>query len=184
MAAARDERLPLERADRWFTANEANFPDSPYGRLMHAAVDLHLSSRGVRQPPDVAPDRLLASFTVDPSGSWLEAADIVLRTWLAAGLRDAVGDALERITASSVTADAFTHAAIDVMRGRVAFAYGDRGTAAHYASAALARLERLPAAWWTAKALRLLERAGTSSAEEVARADAIERRLGAVDQAP
>jgi tetratricopeptide (TPR) repeat protein len=185
IATARDDRAVLDHADRWFTASDAFFPDSPYGRLMHTSVELHLSSRGVRAMPDLSPERLLPSFTVDPSASWLEAADIILRAWLATGRRDAVEEAVQRMRASAVSpADAFTEAAIDVMRARSMFAAGDPDGAILSARTALARIEDLRAAWWSAKALRLLERAGVASAEESAAAAAIERRLGVVGQAP
>jgi len=36
-------------------------------------------------PPDVSPERMLPSFNVDPSSTWLEAADIIIRTWLSRG---------------------------------------------------------------------------------------------------
>ncbi len=50
IAAARGDTAILERAASWFEARdrEDTFPDSPYGRLMHAAVDIDLASAGLR----------------------------------------------------------------------------------------------------------------------------------------
>jgi hypothetical protein len=178
IASWRGDVATLERAQRWFTDNEANFPDSPYGRFMRAGVDLHLRATGLESNPDIAPDRLLPSFVVDTSASWLEAADAVLRRWLADGERAAVDAALQRMRDTFVGAmPPFTEGAIAVMEAR-------SNSTADAARGALARARRGWGPWWIAKGIRLLERSDAASAEELAEARAIEASLGVVEPAP
>jgi class 3 adenylate cyclase/tetratricopeptide (TPR) repeat protein len=179
IASVRSDEVLLRHAERWFTENAANFPDSPYGRFMHTAIDVHLRAHGLGTAPDLDPDRLLPSFVVDPSASWLEAADTVLRRWLADGRHAAVDLALRRMRETYVgVVTPFADAAIGVMEAR------RPGTTVADLHRAQERARAAAGPWWLAKAIRLLEGRAAASPEAIAEAAATERRLGVTTPPP
>ena len=116
--------------------------------------------------------------------TWLEAADGVLRHWLRDGLTHAAGDAVARMDRFPGDRTALGRGATGVMRGRWRIALGDSRGAAEMAREAISALRPVHAEWWIAKGLRLLERSGLASPQELDEAEAIERRLGTVAPAP
>ncbi len=180
IAVARGDRGILERAAAWFEVRdrEQTFPDSPYGRLMHAAIDIDLASAGLRPrtPPDLA--RLERAFGLAyDSADWLSAIERVVRAMLDDGriedARTALAAVPERPAAER---EPLTGMSAALTRAWVAEAAGDRAAAASAARAALAN-DAEAAPWWAYRLLGVLERVGSATAEDLDRARDIETRL-------
>ena len=186
IAAVRGERDVLERAARWYAELEGKFefPDSPYSRVIRAAQDIELAAAGLWAPyvPEVEPR--IISFAEEPGGpSWAAALDRVFRAWIEARDLDGAGRALSAMTAALPrypTVTALGRGTYELMRGRLSSAHDERDEAVDAGRAALGMFRASNAPWWTAKALRLLERAGAASYDELGEAFEIERRLGAI----
>jgi len=186
IAAARGDQALLERAARWYAALEGKFefPDSPYSRVIRAAQDIELAAAGLWTPyvPEVEPR--IISFADEPGGpSWTAALDRVFRAWIEAGDSDGADRALSAMTVALPSYPTVTSLGLgtyELMRGRLAAARDDSETAVSAGRAALEHFRGGPLPWWTAKALRLLERVGGASYDEVGEAFEIERQLGAV----
>ena len=104
IAAARGDRPTLEHAGRYFTAHAADFPDSPYGRLMHRGIDELMMQAGTIPRTEVSFDHLAVSFDQDVDGpTSSEAVWLVASGWLEAGRYDDVRSAIERIRAGFAT---------------------------------------------------------------------------------
>ena len=186
IATVRGDRQVIERAARWYAGLDLSvFPDSPYARIVRAAQDLDIAAAGLGPAlvPEVEPR--LASFRDEPGGpSFSAAIDRVLRAWLDAREIDGAGRAMAAMEAGAPDWNEPTSLAVgtyELMRGRVAHARADDASAATHATQALERFRTSGAPWWIAKAIRLLERAGTADAALIAEADQIERMLGALE---
>jgi len=170
IAAARHDEDLLDAGHSWLTHRfrEPENP-SPYARVMSAARQLEIASRGLREPfvPDV--EERLASFELRYSSpSWLAALEIVTDCWLAAGELDGAGRALERLESSAVDPKlaALGRGTYHLLRAKWLVA-----TAADFAPEARLALEAFResrAPWWIAKSLRLLGEA--DEARELERA--------------
>jgi class 3 adenylate cyclase len=183
IAAARGDRPTLEHAVDWFTEHAADFPGSPYGRLMHRGVDEILMRAGLVARNEVSLDHLRASFHQDvDSATSAEAVWLVTSSWLDAGRSKDVRSAVEQIRAGFTTLPTsdLIRGVVDVLEARVRLEDGT-GDAVALSRSGLAYLRGMRAAWWIRRALRLLEAAGHATPAEVAEAAAIEARLGVVD---
>jgi class 3 adenylate cyclase len=175
IAAARADEELLRDGYEWLTRRfrEPERP-SPYSRVMNAARHLYLASRGVREAfvPDV--EERLACFDLRYSSpSWLAALEIVLDSWLMEGELDGADRALAHMEDSAAKSEVPTlgRSAYSFLRAKLRVANGE--DASTEAQVALSGFRKSDAAWWIAKALRLL-----ASPEEVAEAVEIERALG------
>jgi len=181
IASARRDRATLERAATWFEAREREhtFPDSPYGRLMHAAIDTDLASVGLRDgsPPDLA--RLEPAFGLPyDSPDWFAAIERVVRAMLDADLAADARTAADLVPGPSPDRDPLCGVSEALIRAWVADATGDRATAVATARAGLALGAASSAPWWSYRLLRVITRDGTATPGDVERATAIAERLG------
>jgi hypothetical protein len=122
----------------------------------------------------------LQSFEGPQSGpSWLLAVERVFATWLEAGELEGANQAVTRMAAQAFVLETteLGRGTIDLLAGRLALAQGSRDVAAEQARAAIARFRAVGARWWIAKALRDLERAGTSTEDERGELQRLEREL-------
>lgn len=189
MATARGDREVIEHAYRWHEARKEKFPDSPYARIMEAAIALHCMDADLmeRSVPEIGPR--LGSFDTAPSGpSWLAAIESVIESWLAAGELPAVGDAVARMHAALAREPDPTslgRGTVDYLRARHLAALPDQPLeAASAARAALARFRSSRAPWWIGKAVSLLRLLGEATADEAAELEQINRRLGIARVSP
>jgi hypothetical protein len=183
MAAARDDRLVLERAASWYSALEGRFefPDSPYARVIRPAQDLELADAGLWPAYVPSVDSCLAGFASDPSGpSWCAALDRVTRSWIDSGEVEGAALAVDGMesAARSTRVSELGHGTYRLLRGRIALGNGHKSEAAKHAGAALDHFRLSDAPWWKAKAIRLLERAGAADHPLITEVEQIERALG------
>jgi class 3 adenylate cyclase/tetratricopeptide (TPR) repeat protein len=176
IALARDRTDLIERAFPVFEGIRGS-SDSPYARVIVAAMDLAFVEAGLLPPfvPELEPR--LASFDLgygDPS--WLAALEAVVGSWLEAGALADARIALDRLRASveGKRVSQLELASQGLMRSRLLLAEGDADAAA--AEAARALETRAP--WWRSRALRARAATGAAAAEALAEAVALERSLG------
>ncbi len=182
MAAARGDRATLEHAARYFASHAADFPGSPYGRLMHRGIDELLMRTGLIPWSDVSFDHLRASFDQDVDGATSsEAVWMVASTWLAGGRSEDVEALVDQVRAGFETLPTsdLIRGVIDIVEGRLRLATDTVGAVESFRSG-LRSVRDMRAAWWVRRALRLLEAAEAATPAEVAEAIAIEARLGIV----
>ncbi len=179
---ARGDRAVLAHCAQWLRARQGRFPRSPYGLVIHAAIDLRLASAGLDGPfvPDL--DELLPGLALpydDPS--WLAAIESLVGYWLDAGdvgAARAAFDVAEMAPARASSTTRLWRASFCLLAAKLAAAEGDADAGVVLARSALATAHDLPAPWWHARTFRLLERLGAASAEELEAASDLERRLG------
>ncbi|HYC07546.1 MAG TPA: AAA family ATPase, partial [Candidatus Binatia bacterium] len=183
MAAARGDRDLLARCSQWYVPAEEFLPHSPYGLLMRAGMHELFSRAGTAEPLPLDPADLMPSFELDNLGmpTWFEAIDLVFRRLLLEGLSDAVEDAIGRMTvALEADPTPLGRAAVAMSRARLHLAMGDVAAAASSARDCIDELDPAQGPWIAARAIRLLDRAGAATSDELARAVAIERELRVV----
>ena len=168
IAAARGREDLLRQARQRFPLwGELGPSDSPFARIMVTAIQLRLAAAGLEPlfVPEV--DWLLPSLDLGHGGpSWLAAIETIAESWLAAGDRESLGRALDRMVPGLETR--LSSAVHTLLRARL--------DGADEARRALALLgENGP--WWRAKAIRLLEDLGEADPELVALADRLEQQL-------
>ncbi len=147
----------LQRAKAWFDPHRATFPDSPYGRFMHTAVDLRFAAAGLMEPFEPGED-LFDIWTEAPgAGSWQAATETVVDGWLRAGRTDLAERAVTAIRGwLSHPFSSSVHAGVaDLLDGRVQLARGDPEGALVLARSAAAAFATLPAPWGQLLAARL-----------------------------
>jgi hypothetical protein len=185
IAAARADRPTLERAARYFSDHAADFPDSPYGRLMHGGMDVILQQAGLVPEATISFEHLRDSFEQDIDGATAtEAVWRILASWTEAGRWGDVDAAVERIRdgfPGFPTTD-LARGAIDIVEGSLRLRRSE-GDAVGALRSGLELVRAMRATWWVRRALRLLEIAGAATAAELAEARTIEDRLGVVSQA-
>jgi hypothetical protein len=188
IAAARADQPTLERAARYFADHAADFPDSPYGRLMHIGLDVILQQARMTPEATIPFEHLRASFEQDVDGATgTEAVWRILAAWIEAGRWGDVDAAVELIRAgfpSFPTTD-LVRGAIDVVDGALGVRRADADAdadAVETLRSGLSRLRTMRATWWVRRALRLLETAGAATDDELDEAAAIEARLGVVSR--
>jgi hypothetical protein len=158
-------RQARQRFPRW---GEPGPSDSTFARVMVTAVQLRLAAAGLEPPfvPDV--EWVLPSLDLGHGGpSWLAAIETIVESWLAAGDRESVRSALDRMVPSLETR--LASAVHTFLRARL--------EGAEEARRALALLGS-NGAWWRVKAIRLLEALGEADADQVAVAAELEAQLG------
>lgn len=181
IALAQGRTDALARAKAWLDPKRASFPDSPFGRFMHAAMDLRFVAAGLLPEFEPGPDLLDIWSEAPGMPSFFAAMETVLDAWVADGRLDLVDAAIERmrrwdgndawLTPYRTGSEAF-------VRGRLALARGDPAGAAAEARISLTAFEQVPAPWGISKAIRLLEASGQAEAADLDRAAALDARLG------
>jgi len=180
IAAARDDRRTLEHAARWFGEHAADFPGSPYGRLMHRGIDEIFMRAGLRPRTEVSLEHVRASFDQDvDNATSAEAVWLVTSTWLEEGRYQDVRSAVRQIRggfATLPTSD-LIRGVVEILEARMLLLEG-MGEATERLRLGLRLARAIRATLWGCRALRLLQEAGLATPEEVAEADSIEGRLG------
>jgi class 3 adenylate cyclase/tetratricopeptide (TPR) repeat protein len=154
--------------------------DSYYARIVATATHLHFAAFGLKPPfvPDV--EERLPCFDLDHSTpSWVAGIETVVGAWLDADELDAAQRALDRMRAR-LARGRTTHlaqATEALLRARLLLARSEEAGAVAEAKRVLAGTTA-SAPWWRAKAIRVLEQAGTAGGLLVDEAKAIEARLG------
>jgi tetratricopeptide (TPR) repeat protein len=181
MALARGRRDVLEHAARWFDQYSELFPHSPYGELMHGAIDLRLAAAGIRESDGPSLDDVLAVWDeTQILGSVWDASETVAQQWLARGALEDVRtwlDAMARWHDHPMTSN-LGKGAHALIEARLHLAEGRRELASTLAGRAAETFRTCPAPWWLAKAIRLLEAAGTASPSLTTEGAQIEQALG------
>ncbi len=176
IAFARGDAELLERSRRWWDARMTGLPRSHYGLLMHTATSFAL---GTRAPAELR--ELLPAFDLEfGGGSWLAAVEAVAGRLVEEGDTEAADEALGRMAASIERADGdpLSEAVHQLASACLALARQDPAAATTHARASLDAIATLDAAWWSAKAIRVLEAAGAATPEQLAEAEELEARLG------
>ncbi len=148
MAAECGDPSLAEQYHAWHGANAGRLPavDSPYARLLRAAIDVW-SSIARREPPSPPPDAIVESVIAMINPHFVAAIETVARAWLDAGrvdLATAAGDRLggfakhEEVTPLMRASSAL----VDAWLGRADPAL------------ALSAAQAAGAPWWVARALR------------------------------
>jgi len=181
IAAARSDRATLERAASWFEARdrENTFPDSPYGRLMHMAVDVDLASVGLRATvvPDLAHLEVAFGLAYN-SPDWLVAIERVVGAMLDAGHSDDARAAVDLVGAYGASErEPLADVSAALTRAWVAQAAGDSASATDLARSGLSIDAAARAPWWTSRLLGVLERNGSATAAETEQAREIAAAL-------
>ena len=97
IAHARRDLETLALAADWFERFRSIFPGSPYGAVLHHAVDLRLADVGLGVVPPVDEARLAEGIALlDDSPSWLAAVEQIVRSRVVAGDVAGARRALER----------------------------------------------------------------------------------------
>jgi class 3 adenylate cyclase/tetratricopeptide (TPR) repeat protein len=172
---------PIAQARRRADLIERAFPlfeqlrgssDSPYARVVVAAMDLAFAEAGLLPAFTLELEPRLPSFDLAYGGpSWLAAVEAVVGSWLDAGDLAAARTAVDRLLAASEGRNLprLALASQALLRSRLLLAEGDAATAAAEAKRAL----ETRAPWWRARALRAL-----ATTEALVEAAALERSLG------
>jgi hypothetical protein len=178
IAHAQGRISELERAYAWFDQRRAMFPNSPFGRLMHGAVDARAAARGLRAPFS-ADASLLDGFDEAPGlPSWLASIEeIVGACWIAADRLDLAARAIEKLRGWRAVTSPLGLASVDLLDARLRLALDERPAAIALARNALDRSTRITAPWWLVRSARLLADLGSASGEEVTGAERLAARL-------
>ncbi|HEY4235850.1 MAG TPA: adenylate/guanylate cyclase domain-containing protein [Gaiellaceae bacterium] len=156
--------------------------DSPYARVIAAAMDLAFAEAGLLPPfvPELEP-RLVSFDLGYGEPSWMAAVESVVGSWLDAGALADARTALDRVRASTEgrAVSRLAGASLALLGSRLLLAEGDTAAAAAEAERALET--RSP--WWRARALRALAAAGPVPDAVLAEAAELERSLG-IEPAP
>ena len=181
IALAQGRTDALERAKAWLDPKRASFPDSPFGRFMHGAMDVRFATAGLLPPFEPGAD-LLDIWSESPGvPSFYAAMETVLDEWIARHRFELVDAAVERMEAwpsEGIWATPYRTGSEALVRGRLALARGAPAMAVVEGRSALAAFASLPAPWGIVKAVRLLEAAGAASSDEIAGASDFEASLG------
>ncbi len=191
MASLRSDLTVLERARHWFESFGDRLPDSPYGRVLHAAADLWIATGDSAAVPDVEHIRPAFPQILDQGGfEFTASVDAILDAWVTAGRHDWVREAIEAAVAAPPSADRsdvqigslLLHAVrIDATAVALPAAAGwptIDGPALVREIAARYRAIRSP--FWVARALTVLEDLRSMTEVERAERDAITVELGLV----
>ena len=97
MAGLQRRQEVIAHGRAWYEeAARRSLPDSPYGRVLHAAAAIWFGRAGLIPVELPDPDRLRDGFSLEPSGpAWLGCLATVLGASRAAGRLDACRDLLE-----------------------------------------------------------------------------------------
>jgi class 3 adenylate cyclase/tetratricopeptide (TPR) repeat protein/energy-coupling factor transporter ATP-binding protein EcfA2 len=179
IAAARGDGTTVARIATWFAERAGMFPDSPYGRVMHRAVDVDIASLGLAPPPTLDPERLLPGFSLTyTNADWLLARERIAGAWLAEGQADAVRSALAAREGLADDPRGLGGTSRSLVAAWLAETDGDAEAAIAHARAALHTPAADTAPWWALRALRVLQRLGRATPDQERRARDLERELG------
>lgn len=182
IAAARNEVDLLRRASTWFAARELDgtFPDSPYGRLMHQAVNVDLAGAGLHAPglPEIG--WLEPSFGLGYAGpDWRAAIERVVGALVSADRIEDARRAISIVESVPVQADDPLGSTSRALLGAwLAEAEGDPVRSAVVARAELANGGDGLAPWWAWRLLEAVVRSGGATPREVVRAAELATSLG------
>jgi class 3 adenylate cyclase len=184
LAHAQGQVEELQRAYAWFDPRRAIFPDSPFGRMMHGAVDARAAARGLRGP--FATDESLLDAWGESFGlpSWYAAVEEIVGSWIADGRHALADEAIERMHRWDATTSVLGFASIELLEGQLRLAQGDRAAASTAARRALEHADEVAAPWWSLRAIRLLEACAAATPEQLARAASLAAPLGLDPQLP
>jgi len=130
----------LERAARWFAAHQAIFPGSPFGSVLHGAVDVCLARAGLIDPPTLPVEDMLPAWN-ETQGlpSWHAAVEEIAQWWLERNKLDPVRQVLDRVAAwhDHPTTEASGRGAEALLRARLLLAEGDEAGSSAQAATAL-----------------------------------------------
>jgi tetratricopeptide (TPR) repeat protein len=181
IAQARGRDDLIERAFPVFERLRGS-TDSPYARVIAAAMDLAFAEAGLLPPfvPELEP-RLVSFDLGYGEPSWMAAVETVVGSWLDAGALADARTALDRVRGSTEgrVVSRLALASLALLGSRLLLAEGDSAAAAAEAERALET--RSP--WWRARALRALAAAGPVPDAVLAEAAELERALG-IEPAP
>ena len=186
-ASLRGQIGVLEHAATWFGERAGRLPDSPYGRILHAAAALYRAAGGVGTTPLPHLEHVRPAFRIwlaMGGYAWLAATDVIVDAWFAAGQLDWIDELLVEAGAVALSQDSpspTTGAAVELVRARRHLAAG-RGAVpvAERVREQLTILRRVGVPFWIARAIRVLEQSGVATDGEIAERAAIEARLGVV----
>ena len=187
-ASLRGRASVLEHAAAWFGERAGKLPDSPYGRILHAAAALHIAAGGRRRSAGAGPGALRPAFRIwlnEGGYAWVAATDVIVDTWFAcraARLRRRPPGRSRRCSSSRRARRAPRRVRrFDLVRAKrdLAAGGGDMRVVDRVRQQ-LAILEGMGVPYWMARAIRVLEQSGVATDGEIARRAAIEARLGVV----
>jgi class 3 adenylate cyclase/tetratricopeptide (TPR) repeat protein len=157
MALAQGRLDIMRRAKAWFDPRRAGFPDSPFGRFMHTAIDLRFAEAGLMDP--FAPgDDLLDAWNEAPGlPSWWAATWTNVGAWIDGHDRDTAREALRRIGGwrRHPFSTPLGIAVEDALIARLRLKDGDLMAALSVAEQALRTAESIPATWTMALCERI-----------------------------
>jgi class 3 adenylate cyclase len=186
-ASLRGRAGVLEHAATWFGERAGKLPDSPYGRILHAAAALHIAGGDTRAAPVSDLEHVRPAFRIwlDTGGyAWAAATDVIVDAWFAAGRLDWIDELLAGASAAPHSPDSpspIAAAGFELVRARRDLGAGANAMrAAERVRPQLAILEQVGVPYWMARAIRVLEQCGVATDTEIADRMAIEARLGMV----
>jgi hypothetical protein len=171
----------LRRARAWFVEHDDVFPDSPYARLVRSSASLAFERAGMAPISSSTPEWLEGSIESEweQLPSWFAGVEIIVRSWLELGEIEAVRAWLLRYEEVKGSEPSLLGRAVGALleaKTRLV-EEADAAAVAEPAREALALARDVPAPWWIAKALRVLEDVNEASSAELDEADAIELHL-------
>ena len=160
-------------------------PDSPYARMVRAALDLCRAEAGLRGPLVPDPQMCLPALDMPASqASWLLAVERVVDAWLAAGMLDVVAEGVRRMVTvrSNPATSGLARATGDALAGKLALARGERESGAALVRGALDSVRSIPAPLWIERWLAVLEVAGAATPAEISEREPMRQQLGLIDE--
>jgi class 3 adenylate cyclase/tetratricopeptide (TPR) repeat protein len=178
IAHAQGRRGELERAYAWFDPRRAMFPDSPFGRLMHGAVDARAAARGIG-PPFASDDSMLDAWD-ESSGlpSWYAAAEQIVGDWIGAGRFELAAEAVRRMRVWEALSSPLCLASIDLIEAQLELAQDRQPSAITLSRRAAERSTSVGAAWWLVRATGVLEACDAATREQLDDAQRLAGQLG------
>jgi hypothetical protein len=185
VASLRGEATILERADRWFEARAGHLPDSPYGRVLHAAARLWIRPDAVRHGdvPDL--DHLrdsIPEWLAQGGFEWLASCDAILDAWFVAGRREWVAEVVEEAPRQAKVGDPSpaTPVGLELHAIRLRALRPSEDDLEARTRGALETFREIGLPFWIARGLRMLELIGAATETDRAERDRIERGLAVV----
>jgi tetratricopeptide (TPR) repeat protein len=181
IAFAWEDRALLGRAARWLDEHQAIFPHSPFGNVMHGAIDLRLETVGLKEPFALDVDELLPAWEeTQLLASWHAAVETIVSTWIERGHLEPARRVVDRVirARSHPVTSRLGRGSAGLVESWMLRAEGAAETrVGDVARTALEAFRGVGAPWWIAKAIRTLQRTGLASDQEIDEAASIERAL-------
>lgn len=180
IAAARRDRDAFARLHD-FVSSLHSAPDSPYARIVLAALELRLADAGYGDVsvPEVAP-RLSALDSSLDQPSWVAAVERIVEAWLAAGELEAVRHVLSAAVAARIREgdSLLARPAEALVEARLARAEDRLQDAEIAARSAAGIAGSAGIAWWQLQALELLAELQAASRDELRQIGSLRAALG------